>query len=99
MERYADACALLNGRSETARPNELLAIKRRTSHYACRTRYPEEYVRISAYIDWIETTVWPERSSVETTVRPERSGVSGRADYFTLYTYIFLLIALFLINF
>lgn len=87
MERYADACALLNGRHETAGPNELLAIKLRTSHFACRTRYPEEYVRISAYIDWIETTVWP-----------EKSGVSGQAGYYTLYTYIFLLIAFLQIN-
>lgn len=56
---YFDSCALLNDQ----RPNELVGVKRRKTELPICESHPEEYTRVSAYLDWIENTVWPSTSA------------------------------------
>lgn len=79
---YIHGCALLNGHRDESYSNELVGIKAKTNHFTCEKEHPEEFVRISAYIDWIENNVWL-----------SNSGVTG-ANYLTFSTYIILLLQL-----
>lgn len=55
---YFFSCALLNGHDQTFNSTELVGVKTRPETFVCGIGRSEEYVRVSAYLDWIKYIVW-----------------------------------------